>query len=156
MNLRNFLISGRFQLFLQLWNASPNTSIQRVSQITVQTKQCHGTSMARKATWNLQFFGSSLKNRINHACPLQKGVTHICQWPLDPLGLRSTSKDHRSFSKVHALSGVAQLWKVSDSANKTFLKRTNTDKILSIIKGLLFSMVDVSSSGWRYNSTVLR
>lgn len=103
------------------------------------------------------FFGSSLKNRINHACPLQKGVTHICQWPLDPLGLRSTSKDHHSFSKVHTgfLVWCCSALK-SDSANKTFLKRTNTDKLLSTIKGLLFSMVDVSSSGWRFNSTVLR
>lgn len=156
MNLHNFLISGRSQLFLRLWNASPNTSIQRVSQITVQTKQCRGTTMAWKATWNLQFFGSSLKNRINHACPLQKGVTHICQWPLDPLGLRSTSKDHHS-SKVHTgfLVWCCSALK-SDSANKTFLKRTNTDKLLSTIKGLLFSMVDVSRSGWRFNSTVLR
>lgn len=45
------------------------------------------------------------------------------------------------------LSGIAQLSEVSDSANKTFSKRTNTDKLLNTVKGLIFSAVDASSSG---------
>lgn len=103
------------------------------------------------------FFISLVKNRDKHACPVQKGVAHICQWPLDPLGLRSTNKDHHSFSKVHTgcLVWCCSALK-SDSANKTFFKRTKTDKLLRTIQGLLVSTVDVASSGWRYNSTVIR
>lgn len=157
MNLCNFLISGRSQLFLQLWNASPNISVQRVSQI-LQYRQNNIMEhlWLGKPLGICNFFSSFLKNRDNHACPVQKGVAHICQWPLDPLGLRSTSKDHHSFSKVHAGFLAWCCSALSDSASKTFLKRTNTDKLLRIIKSLLFITVDVASSGWRYNSKVLR
>lgn len=132
--------------------------VQRASQI-LQYRQ--NSIMERlwlgKPLGICNFFSSFLKNRDNHACPVQKGVAHICQWSLDPLGLRGTSKDHHSFSKVH---GGFLAWCCSalrsDSASKTFLKGTNTDKLFRIIKSLLFSTVDVASSGQRYNSKVLR
>lgn len=150
MSLCNFLISGRSQLFLQFWNASPNISIQRVSQIL---QYRHNSVMERlwlgKPLGIHKFFIFLFKNRDKNACPVQKGIAYMCQWPLDPLGLRSTSKKQCSFSKVHTGSLV---WCCSvlrsDSANKIFLKRTNTDKLLRTIKSLLFSTVDFASSGW--------
>lgn len=149
MNLHNFLSSGRPQSFLQLWHASPNTSIQRVSQ-TLQTE--------KTVPWKVYALENHLKftillvlysrNRDSHTCPFQKAFAEICQWPPNPLGLRNTNEDCCSSRNVHT---SLFLWYCSaprsDSVNKTFLKRTNTDKLLNTVKGLIFSAVNVSSSG---------
>ena len=141
--------------FLSL-RANLNTSIQRVRE-TLQGRYNSAleSALGRHLKFTI-FLVPYSRNSDDRMCSFQKAVAELCWWPPNPLEVQMRIANPPEMGTLTCLSAIAQLWEVSDSANKTFSKRTNTDKQLNTVKGLMFSAVDASSPGWRYNSTVLR